>query len=83
VYAPQKLPFRVHLPTLTALTPDGCNALAKEVHTSAMKFLDSKITVSTRLYMVHDRLEPLENKPPKKITVVPLGLAETGNDNRC
>jgi hypothetical protein len=70
VYALQKLPFPVRLPVLTALTPDVCDALGKEVHTSAMKFLDSKITTSTWLYMLHDRLEPLENKPSKKITVV-------------
>ncbi|KAJ7096518.1 hypothetical protein B0H15DRAFT_773958 [Mycena belliarum] len=35
-----------------------------------MKHLDADIMASTRLYMLHDRREPLENDPPKKITAV-------------
>ncbi|KAJ7044215.1 hypothetical protein C8F04DRAFT_1027381 [Mycena alexandri] len=60
----------VVLPSLTVLTPEKCIALAKEVHTTALKFLDAEVHASTRLYMLHGRLEPLKDEVPKKITVV-------------
>ncbi|KAJ7043750.1 hypothetical protein C8F04DRAFT_943778, partial [Mycena alexandri] len=44
--------------------------LAKEVHTTALKLLDAEVHASTRLYMLHGRLEPLKDEVPKKITVV-------------
>jgi hypothetical protein len=60
----------VELPPLTALTLESCTALGKAVYTSAMKFLDSKVESSARLYLLHDRREPLEDEAPRKITVV-------------
>ncbi|KAJ6628941.1 hypothetical protein B0H10DRAFT_1989912 [Mycena sp. CBHHK59/15] len=35
-----------------------------------MKDLDRMIASSTRLYLLHDHLEPLEEEPPRAITVV-------------
>ncbi|KAJ7848288.1 hypothetical protein B0H14DRAFT_3453273 [Mycena olivaceomarginata] len=66
----RKLPFPVTLPPLTALTLESCTALGKAVYTSAMKFLDSKVENSARLYLLHNRREPLEDEAPRKITVV-------------
>ncbi|KAJ7724995.1 hypothetical protein DFH07DRAFT_1003465, partial [Mycena maculata] len=69
VYALQSLQFPVTLPALPELTPERCTALTKEVHIAAMRHLDAEVNSSTRLYMLHDRLELLEDEPPKKITV--------------
>ncbi|KAJ6450210.1 hypothetical protein C8R47DRAFT_998968 [Mycena vitilis] len=66
----RNLPFPITLPPRTALTLESCTALGKAVYTSAMKFLDSKVENSARLYLLHDRREPLEDEPPRKITVV-------------
>ncbi|KAJ7714024.1 hypothetical protein DFH07DRAFT_934684 [Mycena maculata] len=60
VYALQNLWFPVTLPALPELTPEKYTALTKEVHIVAMRHLDAE--------MLHDRLEPLEDEPPKKMT---------------
>ncbi|KAJ7754238.1 hypothetical protein DFH07DRAFT_941127 [Mycena maculata] len=68
VYALQNLRFPVTLPALPELTPEKCTALTKEVHIAAMRHLDAEVNSSTHLYMLHDRLELLEDEPPKKMT---------------
>ncbi|KAJ7168699.1 hypothetical protein C8R46DRAFT_898032 [Mycena filopes] len=69
-YALGKLRFPVTLPALPTLTVDTCNALTKAVHTAAMRDLQADIDGSTRLYLLHGRLEPLEDDAPRAITVV-------------
>jgi hypothetical protein len=69
-YALRKLSIPVDLPALKNLNPNVCAELAKAVHISAMKFLDCKLEASTRLYLLHERREPLEDEPSRKITVV-------------
>ncbi|KAJ7719805.1 hypothetical protein B0H16DRAFT_1230894, partial [Mycena metata] len=65
-----KLRYPVALPGLTGLTPELCADLAKEVHKSALKHLDGEVQASTRLYLLHDRLEPLKDEAPQKITLI-------------
>ncbi|KAJ7730085.1 hypothetical protein DFH07DRAFT_781735 [Mycena maculata] len=60
----------VVLPLLPQLTADTCDVLGKKVYISAMKYLDAEVTKSTRLYMLHGRLEPLDGEPAKKIAMV-------------
>ncbi|KAJ7730266.1 hypothetical protein DFH07DRAFT_756385, partial [Mycena maculata] len=69
-YALQNLHSPVVLPLLPQLTADTCDVLGKKVYISAMKYLDAEVTKSTRLYMLHGRLEPLDGEPAKKITTV-------------
>jgi hypothetical protein len=70
VYALGKLRFPVQLPGLPELTPEKCDTLMKSVYSAAMRDLQMDINLSTRLYLLHDRLEPLENETPKAITAV-------------
>ncbi|KAJ7156267.1 hypothetical protein C8R46DRAFT_910045 [Mycena filopes] len=70
VYALGKLRFPVALPALAELTLDSCNVLTKAVHTAAMRDLQADIDSSTRLYLLHGRLEPLEKDTPRAITAV-------------
>lgn len=67
-YALHHLQFPVHLPALPDLAAEACDALGKAVYVSAMKHLDAEVNASTRLYLLHDRREPLEDEPSKKIT---------------
>jgi hypothetical protein len=69
-YALEILPFSIQLPPLTELTQEKCAALEKSVYISAMKYLDFQISHSPRLYLLHGRKEPLEDKPPRAITIV-------------
>ncbi|KAJ7185252.1 hypothetical protein C8R46DRAFT_881097, partial [Mycena filopes] len=69
-FAMGRLRYPVTLPALTSLTPDICVALAKAVHTAALRHLDDEVHASTRLYLLHGRLEPLADESPKKIIVV-------------
>ncbi|KAJ7442012.1 hypothetical protein FB451DRAFT_1298099 [Mycena latifolia] len=69
-YALQKLPVPIQLPPLPELSPERCVGLAKAVRIAALKQLDAEVSASTRLYMLHDRREPLEDEPVKKITAV-------------
>ncbi|KAJ7495225.1 hypothetical protein FB451DRAFT_1213638, partial [Mycena latifolia] len=69
-YALQKLPVPIQLPPLPELSPEKCVGLAKSVRIAALKQLDAEVSASTRLYMLHDRREPLEDEPAKKITAV-------------
>ncbi|KAJ6461898.1 hypothetical protein C8R47DRAFT_993339 [Mycena vitilis] len=69
-YALRKLQFPVELPALPELTAAKCAELGKAVYISAMKYLDSEVKASTRLYLLHNRLEPLEDEAPRKITVI-------------
>ncbi|KAJ7490502.1 hypothetical protein FB451DRAFT_1513143 [Mycena latifolia] len=52
------------------LRKQECVGLAKSVRIAALKQLDAEVSASTRLYMLHDRREPLEDEPAKKITAV-------------
>ncbi|KAJ7176475.1 hypothetical protein C8R46DRAFT_834544, partial [Mycena filopes] len=69
-FAMGRLRYPVTLPALGTLTPEICMALAKAVHRSALQHLDAEVHASTRLYLLHGRLEPLANESPKKIIVV-------------
>ncbi|KAJ7256989.1 hypothetical protein C8J57DRAFT_1235283 [Mycena rebaudengoi] len=69
-YAMQALKFPVELPDLHAMTQEICEDLGKAVHISAMKHLTADLNGSTRLYLLHDRREPLEDEAPKAITVI-------------
>ncbi|KAJ7242376.1 hypothetical protein B0H12DRAFT_850304 [Mycena haematopus] len=69
-YALQALPIAIDLPPLGTLTIESCTALGKAVHQGALRKLDHDIHASTRLYLLHGRREPLEDKPPTKITVI-------------
>ncbi|KAJ7451572.1 hypothetical protein FB451DRAFT_1051190 [Mycena latifolia] len=69
-YALQKLPVPIQLPPLPELSPEKCVGLAKSVRIAALKQLDAEVSASTCLYMLHDRREPLEDEPAKKITAV-------------
>ncbi|KAJ7165504.1 hypothetical protein C8R43DRAFT_816490, partial [Mycena crocata] len=85
-YALQSLRIPVTLPPLPELTQETCSALGKQVYTSAMRSLDDDVNASTRLYMLHDRHEPLENEPPKKITAVLrhyLRIVENGKHRKA
>ncbi|KAJ7162682.1 hypothetical protein C8R43DRAFT_1173449 [Mycena crocata] len=69
-YALSKLRFPIVLPSLPTLTAEICDALGKAVHVAAMRDLQLDINQSTRLYLLHGRLEPLEADPPKAITAI-------------
>ncbi|KAJ7265720.1 hypothetical protein C8J57DRAFT_1069293, partial [Mycena rebaudengoi] len=64
------LKFPVELPDLHTMTQEICEDLGKAVHISAMKHLTADLNGSTRLYLLHDRREPLEDEAPKAITVI-------------
>ncbi|KAJ6529072.1 hypothetical protein DFH09DRAFT_934978, partial [Mycena vulgaris] len=66
----QNLRFPVVLPQLPDLTVAVCEALGKAVYISAMRDLQLDVNQSTRLYLLHGRLEPLEEDPPKAITTI-------------
>ncbi|KAJ7686285.1 hypothetical protein B0H17DRAFT_1136994 [Mycena rosella] len=70
VYALKNLCSPVDLPALPDLTSLVCAELGKAVYSSAMKHLEAEMAASTRLYLLHDRREPLAKEAPKKITVV-------------
>ncbi|KAJ7168282.1 hypothetical protein C8R43DRAFT_877166 [Mycena crocata] len=70
VYALQHLHDPITLPALSELTSEACHAIGKAIYTSAMKALEADVSASTRLYMLHDRFEPLEDEPPKKIILL-------------
>ncbi|KAK7016923.1 hypothetical protein R3P38DRAFT_2988844 [Favolaschia claudopus] len=69
VYALQCLPTPVVLPPLTDLTAGKCAEIGKAIYSSALRYLDSEIAKSTRLYLLQNRLEPLEDEAPKHITL--------------
>jgi hypothetical protein len=68
VYALGRLPVPIHLPALTELTSEKCEALGKSVYTAAMKYLDYQVAKSPRLYLLRDRLEPVKDELPRPIT---------------
>jgi hypothetical protein len=70
VYTLGKLRFPVQLPGLPELTPEKCDTLMKAVYSAAMRDLQMDINLSTCFYLLHDRLEPLENETLKAITAV-------------
>ncbi|KAJ6529366.1 hypothetical protein B0H19DRAFT_1214557 [Mycena capillaripes] len=70
VYAFGKLRFPVIPPVLPDLTAEKCDALGNTVYSAAMRNLQEDVNKSTRLYLLHNRLEPLENDTPRAITVV-------------
>jgi hypothetical protein len=47
-----------------------CDALGKAVYRAAMQDLQRDVDNSTRLYLLHGRLEPLEKDQPRSITAV-------------
>ncbi|KAJ7186145.1 hypothetical protein C8R46DRAFT_880834 [Mycena filopes] len=69
-YALGRLRFPVELPPLPNLTAQSGDALLKAVHIAAMRDLQTDVRLSTRLYLLHDRLEPLDNDRPRAITAV-------------
>ncbi|KAJ7170256.1 hypothetical protein C8R43DRAFT_875940, partial [Mycena crocata] len=69
-YALGSLPMPVTIPGMGSLTGDDCEAVCKAIYASAMKSLEAEITASARLYLLHGRLEPLEDAPPRRITAV-------------
>ncbi|KAJ7181912.1 hypothetical protein C8R46DRAFT_1159228 [Mycena filopes] len=69
-YALCRLRFPVDLPGLHELSAEVCEALGKAVYGAAMRDLQCDVDNSTRLYLLHGRLEPLEKDAPRAITAV-------------
>ncbi len=59
-----RLPIPVHLPPVSGLSQHGVDGCIKSVKASARLHLQQQIDSSTRLYLLHNRLEPLEGAAP-------------------
>ncbi|PBK84342.1 hypothetical protein ARMGADRAFT_1048247 [Armillaria gallica] len=58
------LPIPVQLPPVTSISQHGVNGCILSVKASMRLHLQQQIDASPRLYLLHDRLEPLEGAAP-------------------
>lgn len=61
------LPIRVVLPGLRDLSTDVVEGLIKQVRRCCAIWLQRELDSSPKLYLIHGRLEPQDDKPPKRI----------------
>lgn len=64
-----QLPTPVSLPPLHLITDAVVDAKIREVKSSGSRWLQSQVSGSRRLYLLHGRLEPLEEQPAQHITL--------------
>ena len=57
----------ITLPNAAHFQPELVDSLMKSVHKCVASWLDREIESSVRLYLLHGRLEPVEDKPPNEV----------------
>jgi hypothetical protein len=63
----------ITLPKAAHIQPELVDRLMNSVHKCAASWLDSEIESSVHLYLLHGHLEPVEDRPPKKV-IMPFNL---------